>query len=98
MSPELKARIAGDPGKALQVFLMASYLYYEVHHSPITDQDFDALCEYLKGEYDFMEHPHLHLVTYDDLVAGTGYAIKYPLVVQHAAMRWLHEGQRHAGP
>jgi len=96
MSPHLEQRVAGDPGRALQLFLMASYLYYEVHYSPLTDADFDALCVYLQGEYDFMDHPHLHLVSYDDLVAGTGYAIRrYPLVIQHAALRWMHEGGGH---
>jgi NAD-dependent DNA ligase len=78
--------------KLLQKFLMASFLYYQMNRSPISDCEFDQVCQDLLAEWDNFEHQHKYLVTPDDLRAGTGFAIKtYPLMVRHAALRWLDD-------
>jgi hypothetical protein len=38
-----------------------------------------------------VEHMHKHLITKDDLTAGTGYAIKYTNMIKNAAIRWHQE-------
>lgn len=84
----MSARAAG----LLQKFLMASYLYYQLHISVIQDEEFDDLCRELLPLWDTFEHQHKYLVTKDDLESGTGYAIKeYPLMVQGAALVWARQ-------
>ena len=65
---------------------MLSYLYYERSISLVPDTDFDQLCKEMLEHWEDMEHPHKHLITKEDLEAGTGYALKYPLMVQSAAI------------
>lgn len=72
--------------KKFQLYLMTSYMYYEMHRSVISDHDYDKLCKQLLAGFDDNEHQHKHLITKDDLEATTGYAIKqYPGVVIGAA-------------
>ncbi len=68
-----------------QLYLMCSYLYYEMNRSVITDSDYDRLCIDLLAGFDDAYHPQKDLVTKDDFMATTGYAIKYPLMVKMAA-------------
>lgn len=79
-------------GAWLQMYLMASYLYYHMNRSPITDEQYDWLCKQLLRDWDTFEHQHKYLVTKADLEAGTGYAIReYPLMVRAAAMKFLEK-------
>lgn len=87
MNPETNAACQ----KVLQRYLMASYCYYILHKSPITDEEYDQLAKVLLKYWDQFEHQHKHLVTKDDLDAGTLYALRrddYPLMVQNAAELW----------
>lgn len=91
-------------------FLLASFCYYHFDESPMTDDAFDRLCHRLLDRYDDIDHPHLQLITKDDLRAGSGFAIKrehYPLIVQSAAAKYTelcHSGEMkkllepHLGP
>lgn len=80
------------PGRALQLWLMSSYLYYERYVNVLTDPEFDKLSRYLLNNWDTFDHPHKYLVTEDDLRAGTGFAIReYPLMVQGAASAWYRK-------
>ena len=65
----------------------ASRKYYE-GDPIISDDEFDALGKRLLDEWDQVEHMHKHLITKDDLMAGTGYAIKYTNMIKGAANRW----------
>jgi hypothetical protein len=68
--------------KKFQLFLMCSYLYYQMNRSVITDSDYDRLCVDLLAGWKSNDHQHKHLITRDDLRATTGFAIKeYPGVV-----------------
>lgn len=69
-------------------YLMSSYLYYVEDAHVLTDTQFDELCKELLDRWDEITHPHKSLTTRDDLAAGTGYAIKYPLIVVGAARAW----------
>lgn len=73
------------------IYMMSSYLYYVEHVHVITDVAFDHLCRELLDNWDSITHPHKHLTTKEDLEAGTGYALKYPLIVQSAARQWYRE-------
>lgn len=73
------------------LYLMASYLYYEEDISLLTDTQFDELCKELLVHWDDITHYHKHLTTREDLEAGTGFAIKYPMLVVCAARKWYRD-------
>lgn len=72
-------------GWKLQIYLVTSYLYYNMARSIISDHEFDRLCKELAEGWDTFEHQHKHCTSLGDMVAGTGYANTYPLMVQQAA-------------
>lgn len=77
------------------IYMVTSFLYYQMNRSVITDSEFDQLCKELDAGYDDFEHQHKHLVDREQFAAGTGYAIKYPLMVQGAARHMLdHYAER----
>lgn len=70
-------------------YLMSSYLYYDCDSQVLTDPQYDQLCRELLAGWEQFDHQHKHLVTKEDLAAGTGYAIrKYPLILKSAAHQW----------
>lgn len=60
------------------LFLLYSYAYYKRNVSLVTDANFDLMCEKLRDNFDKFDHRYKHLITIDDLNAGTGYAVQYP--------------------
>ena len=78
--------------QCVSTYLMASYLYYHLHESVISDHEYDSLCKRLYKEYDKITHPHAYLFDKDDLKAGTGFAItEYPTITKVAAKLWLKD-------
>tara|TARA_Y100001972_G_C7436334_1_gene224275 strand:+ start:60 stop:353 length:294 start_codon:yes stop_codon:yes gene_type:complete len=75
-----------NPNMLIPYYLMFSYLYYEKNISLIDDGEFDQMCKTLYDKYDELEHMHKHLVSKDDLTAGTGYGIKYTEIIKNSAM------------
>lgn len=71
---------------------MACYAYYVLDDPLISDQLFEHITSRLMDEWETLSHSHKHLITMDDLVAGTGFALTYPEMVQGAAkdMAWKH--------
>lgn len=69
-------------------YLMSSYLYYKEDKQVFTDKDFDKLAKRLLDNWDSVEHIHKHLLSKEDLQAGTGYAIQYSQRVINAAKNW----------
>jgi hypothetical protein len=65
-------------------YLIHSYLYYEMAHSVITDYEYDKLAESIYDNWDRLDHPHKHVIDKESLKTS-GFAIKYPLMVQGAA-------------
>jgi len=80
-------------GAKLQLYLMTSFLYYQMNRSVITNDDYDRLCKELLAGWRTGKHQHKHLVTADDLRAVTGYAIEYPRMVIGGAMTLLDRHQ-----
>jgi len=72
-------------------YLMSSYLYYKEDRQVLTDEDFDQLAKRLLDNWDSVEHMHKHLISKEDLQAGTGYAIKYSQRIINAAKNWIGE-------
>lgn len=72
-------------------YLMSSYLYYKEDRQALTDEDFDQLAKRLLDNWDSVEHMHKHLISKEDLQAGTGYAIKYSQRIINAAKNWIGE-------
>ncbi len=72
-------------------YLMSSYLYYHCDKQVLNDDEYDTLAKRLLDEWDSVEHMHKHLITKDDLTAGTGYAIKHTNMIKNAAIRWHRE-------
>ena len=59
-------------------FLTSSYIYY---HKPemrsiCSDVTFDWMCRELLKKYDSISHPELHLISKEDLRAGSGFALR----------------------
>jgi NAD-dependent DNA ligase len=84
--------IAEACGKLLQKMLMASYAYYQLHKSVMPDEEYDNICKLLLKYWEEFDHIHKHLLTKEDLEAGTLYAIpewEYPLRVKFGAEKWL---------
>ncbi len=69
-------------------YLMSSYLYYKEDRQVLTDEDFDRLAKRLLDNWDSVEHMHKHLISKEDLQAGTGYAIQYTQRIINAAKNW----------
>ena len=69
-------------------YLMSSYLYYQCDKQVLTDDQFDTIAKKLLDRWDSIRHMHKHLITKDDLTAGTGYAIQYTTMIKNAATRW----------
>jgi len=71
-------------------YLMSSYLYYKEDRQVLTDEDFDRLAKRLLDNWDSVEHMHKHLISKEDLQAGTGYAIQYSQRIINAAKNWIN--------
>ena len=72
-------------------YLMSCCLYYKEDKQVLTDEDFDQLAKRLLDNWDSVEHMHKHLISKEDLQAGTGYAIKYSQRIINAAKNWIGE-------
>lgn len=91
MNLDAKAQgfIKDKPNLMIPWFLMASYLYYHENESMFSDEYYDALSKELLLKWDEVEHSHKHLITKDDLMAGSLYKLKkwdYPWLCRDAAL------------
>ena len=77
--------------QALTYWLLHCFLYYHANQPLISDKDFDKLTGWLKQSWKFITHRHKDLITLEDLEAGTGFAIRYPLSVEMAAWQVLRD-------
>ena len=62
-------------------YLMASYAYYKEDNPIFSDSFFDEMGKTMLAVWDDIEHFHKHLITKDDLKAGS-YLGEYPLRVK----------------
>ena len=83
-----------DDGVLIPWYLILSYAYYIEDESLVTDTEYDNICRRLLDKFDEMEHRHKHLISKDDLAAGTGYTLTkkdYPQIVIGAAKQLREE-------
>ena len=82
--------IATDPNMLVPWYLIASYAYYVLDESILTDAYYDMICFLLMEELDAVniDHPHAQLCDMESLSAGTGYHLsedQYPSITVHVA-------------
>lgn len=77
-------------------YLITSYAYYILDESLVSDGQYDAMARRLLREYDSIEHYHKHLISKDNLEAGTMLLAKedYPLIVVDTAERLVKANVR----
>ncbi len=69
--------ISRNKNMAVPYYLMASYAYYEQDDPIFSDSYYDELSKLILKNYDTIEHNHKHLISTDDLEAGS-YLGTYP--------------------
>ena len=67
----------------ISMYLMCAYSYYVEDDSIVPDYLFDEMAVWLLANWGDLTHPHKHLISEDDLKAGT-YLGEYPLQVKGA--------------
>jgi len=72
-------------------YISASYLYYWLDLSPITDQEYDELVKYLHDNYENTAPWLQKRVTKEDLTTGSGYFLKYSDAEMDRAEEWAEE-------
>lgn len=80
-------------------FLCASYLYYYLDESVISDQTFDWMCEEMLERWKTIEHPHKVFITKPMLKTGSGHSInfrKIPTIIKGAADQMLMDYKKHS--
>jgi hypothetical protein len=73
-------------------YLMAAYAYYKEDDPIFSDAFFDSLAKTILERWDDIEHFHKHLLTKEDLVAGS-YLGEYPERLK-GGLRRLREDTR----
>lgn len=81
----------------VNVYLIASYMYYIKDEWYISDSQYDQCCKLLDEKWDLIDHQHKHIIDRASLSATTGFTLKesdYPLIVKHAA-RFANKSTTH---
>lgn len=83
----VKFLVGMKPAMAVPHFLIACYMYYIEDDPILSDKTFDdVLVPALKSLPSLVKaHPHGHLITFEHLMAGTGFDLKYPMIVEGAS-------------
>lgn len=76
-------RITDNPNMLVPYYLMLSFAYYKQDDPIVSDAFYDKLARKLLKEYDNIEHYHKHLISKDDLEAGS-FLGEYPSIVEGA--------------
>jgi len=71
-------------------YLMCAYAYYVEDKPLVADHEFDSLAKHILENYDTIEHRHKHLITKEDLEAGS-YLGEYPSIVKGAVRAYRIE-------
>lgn len=83
-----------SPNTLISWILICSYCYYQKDSTIVSDETFDKLCKECLDKYHDLRHAHKHLVSKQDLQAGTLFTLKhndYPLIVQCCAGQMLEQ-------
>ena len=63
--------------RLVPIYLMSSYLYYELDKNVLTDSQFDYLCKKILDNWDNINHMHKHLIDKHNLKSVSVYGIEY---------------------
>ena len=77
--------------RLVPIYLMSSYLYYELDKNVLKDEEFDYICKKLYDNFDDVTHMHKHLLDKDNLKAGSGYGITYTNMIIGGANSWYKQ-------
>jgi hypothetical protein len=94
LDDKLRAGVQANINVSVPWFLCTSLLYYRDLVSVVSDEAFDWMCHEMLARWEEIKHPHKGLITLDDLVAGTGYALDFkrlPSIIFGAARRMRAE-------
>jgi hypothetical protein len=69
---------------------MAAYSYYELDDPILEDASFDLLAKKMLSRWDAITHRHKHLITKDDLEAGTLLCRDWPEIVKGSTLDLIH--------
>lgn len=98
---QCQAVLDNAPNGIVPWILMAAYTYHIHNVSMISDGMFDHMCKKLLADWDKVEHRHKHLITQEDLRAGSLYRLKavdYPSVTRCAAENLLRATNHRIDP
>jgi len=82
------------PHAAIPWYLMSSYTYYCLNRPLLSDGFYDHLGRTMLQNWEFFQHVHKHLITPDDLAAGTLHRLRapdYPPMCRSAAESLLEK-------
>lgn len=82
----MRSRVRLNRNLSVPWYLMASYAYYELDTPILTDAAFDELAKLMLSRWSAITHYHKHLITEDDLKAGTLMTRAFPEIVKGAAL------------
>lgn len=94
LDARLKKVIRPNPDMMIPWYLMASFAYYEHDRPFLSDRAFDQLAKDMLDVWDILEHRHKHLITEEDLEAGTLLRRDFPEIVKGAAGVLMKENER----
>ena len=81
------------PSRLIALYLIHSYIYYELGESVISDKTYDEIAQRIKSQWMFIRHRHKDLI--DRKALGTsGFYLKYPTIVQQTAKMMLEQWQQ----
>lgn len=81
-----------NPSTTISWWLVSSYCYYIHDESLLSDSVYDLMSKYMLNNWDKLEHQHKHMITKEDLMAASGFAIErseYPLIIQVTAQTFM---------
>jgi hypothetical protein len=74
-------------------YLITAYAYYLLDSPLVEDHEFDSMAKDLLVNYEAVEHRHKHLISKEDLSAGTLLLAEedYPLIVKDVAIKLVKQ-------
>ena len=79
-----KEIIGNNPNMMIPWYIMASHAYYTMDDPILTDGLYDELAQAMLKIWDTLEHMHKHLITKEDLRAGTLLCRELPQRIEQA--------------
>lgn len=86
-----KEPLERQPSLGVSWYLTASYCYYLLDKQVMSDSEFDELGQFLLKHYNEITHRHKHLITIEDLKAGSLLLAEedYPSIVKASAKMFV---------